>query len=319
MAGSVKLLKLVKLLSLAENHSLSKEECLKHLCVTENEFESICSDLKSLGLGACVSDEKISIFHPYEPLDEDLLFRKSKGKGRVCVLPEIDSTNSEILRNIDSYTDGDVLLAEIQTAGRGRRGRKWSCSLGCQVLLSSAAFFDLSLELSALPLAVGLNVAWELEKAGFSGIKVKWPNDLYFENAKIAGILIESIVRHEDVGAVIGIGMNVFPFEDSSLDLQKRKILSLSDIDSRKAQRNFVAYTLISAIRQACFIYREEGFAPFREKWSSYDYLFNKRVLVNDDVNKISGICSGIDDNGALLVNADGTMHSVKAGHVEFL
>ena len=77
MAGSVKLLKLVKLLSLAENHSLSKEECLKHLCVTENEFESICSDLKSLGLGVCVSDEKISIFHPYEPLDEDLLFRKS--------------------------------------------------------------------------------------------------------------------------------------------------------------------------------------------------------------------------------------------------
>ena len=319
MARSVKLLNLVKHLSLAENHSLTKKECLELLCVNEKEFEIICSDLKSLVFGACVNDEKISILRPYEPLDEDLLFRKSKGKGRVCVLPEIDSTNSEILRNIDSYTDGDALLAEIQTQGRGRRGRKWSGSLGCQVLLSCAAFFDRDIELSALPLAVGLNVASELEKAGFFGIKVKWPNDLYFKNAKIAGILIESVVRHENVGAVIGIGMNVFPFEDGSLALQKREILTLADINPHKAHRNFVAYTLISAIRQACFVYKSDGFAAFKEKWPYYDYLLGKKILVNDDVNKTSGTCIGIDENGALLLNADGILHSVKAGHVEFL
>ena len=319
MARSLKLLNLVKLLSLEESHSLSKSSCLKLLGVNEKEFESICADLKSLVYGASVTADKVSILRPFEALNEDLLFRKSKGKGRVCVLPEIDSTNSEILRNIDSYTDGDALLAEIQTQGRGRRGRKWSCSLGCQVLLSCAAFFHRDVDLSALPLAVGLNVASELEKAGFFGIKVKWPNDLYFENAKIAGILIESIVRHEDIGAVIGIGLNVFPFADGALALQNRKILTLSDINPHKASRNFVAHTLISAIRQACFTYRLEGFAAFKEKWPYYDYLLGKRVLVNDDVNKISGVCSGIDENGALLLNKDGTLHPVKAGHIEFL
>ena len=319
MARSLKLLNLVKLLSLQKNLSLTKEECLKLLCVNEKEFESICDDLKSSVYGSLVTDDKVSILRPFDPLNEDLLFRKSKGKGRVCVLPEIDSTNSEILRNIDSYTDGDALLAEIQTQGRGRRGRKWSGSLGCQVLLSCAAFFHRDDDLSALPLAVGLNVASELEKAGFFGIKVKWPNDLYFENAKIAGILIESMVRHADIGAVIGIGMNVFPFDDRAPVLQNRKILTLSDIHPHKASRNFVAYTLISAIRQACFTYRLEGFAAFKEKWPHYDYLLGKKVLVNDDVNKISGICSGIDENGALLLNKDGVLHSVKAGHIEFL
>ena len=221
---------------------------LKLLCVNEKEFESICADLKSSVYGSLVTDDKVSILCPFDPLNEDLLFRKSKGKGRVCVLPEIDSTNSEILRNIDSYTDGDALLAEIQTQGRGRRGRKWSGSLGCQVLLSCAAFFHRDDDLSALPLAVGLNVASELEKAGFFGIKVKWPNDLYFETAKIAGILIESMVRHADIGAVIGIGMNVFPFDDRAPALQNRKILTLSDINPHKASRNFVAYTLILSL-----------------------------------------------------------------------
>ena len=129
----------------------------------------------------------------------------------VHCFPVIDSTNQYLLERVNTLSSGESCLAECQTAGRGRRGKPWVSPFGCQLILSM--YWRLEQGMAAamgLSLAVGVAVVEALESLGYPGVALKWPNDLYYQGRKLAGILVEmSGSAGASCHLVIGVGLNL--------------------------------------------------------------------------------------------------------------
>lgn len=232
---------------------------------------------------------------------------------RVAVTPLTDSTNAQLL-NAPAQQDPQALLAEFQSAGRGRRGREWVSPFGANLYLSLAWSFDgWPARLTALPLAVGVACTRALPE--LKDLKLKWPNDLSLGGRKIGGILIEQ--RGEAGGAcrtVIGIGLNV-----AMQAQQGRKIeqswTSLHAVGVRLS-RNALAARLLSKLTEALIAFEAQGFAPFAREWQQRDLVDGKAIRISGMHEDLSGIARGVDDDGALKLETRGKMQRVLSGDV---
>ncbi len=240
---------------------------------------------------------------------------------------EIDSTNASLLTRIAPQPHRyDVLLAENQTSGRGRRGRAWQARLGASLCLSIATSFDpFPRDLPALTLIVGLRVREALMRFGAKTLQLKWPNDLVMttsqdELAKLGGILVE--LRAEAGGAahvVIGVGLNLMLDEEdrASIDALGNVAASLADTGVEVGARNRVVAALIESCVTGLEQFRAEGFAPFKAQWNSADVLRNQPIVVADVNGQRRGVARGIDAQGALVLERDdGSRETVIAGDV---
>ena len=249
-----------------------------------------------------------------------------EGMG-IEVVWEIDSTNASLLtRSAPPLHRYDVLLAENQTSGRGRRGRAWQARLGASLCLSIATSFDpLPRDLPALTLVIGLRVREALMRCGARAMQLKWPNDLVIatargELAKVGGILVE--LRAEAGGAahvVIGVGLNLMLDEAdrAAIVALGNMAASLADAGAEIGARN----RLVAAVIESCVTgleqFRAEGFAPFKTQWNSADVLRNQPIMVSDVNGQRRGFARGIDAQGALLLERDdGSRETVIAGDV---
>lgn len=220
---------------------------------------------------------------------------------------EIDSTNAELLRR--PATGGvQVLIAERQTAGRGRRGRSWKSPLAAHLYLSLQRRFDGGVAaLAGLSIAVGVAAAEALRALGFATVGLKWPNDLVAGDAKLGGILIE--FGGEDAGvvrAVIGIGINVRMPEVVGAGIDQAWT-DLRQLRAPLPSRNALAAALIVAQVIALEEFANCGLAPFVKRWRALDALGGRAVEVIVGDRREPGIALGIDDRGALRVrHADG-------------
>jgi BirA family biotin operon repressor/biotin-[acetyl-CoA-carboxylase] ligase len=215
---------------------------------------------------------------------------------------EIDSTNAELLRRT-ATTRMQVLLAERQTAGRGRRGRRWTSPLAAHMYLSLQRRFDGGVAaLAGLSIAVGVAAAEVLRALGFAGVGLKWPNDLVVRDRKLGGILIE--FGGEDAGvvrAVIGIGINVRMPAAAAAHIDQPWI-DLQALDAPLPSRNVLAAEVIAAQVRALDQFAQGGLAPFLSRWRALDALVGRKVEVIAGVHREPGIALGIDDRGALRV-----------------
>ena len=222
------------------------------------------------------------------------------------VADTVDSTNSELLRRHPA-TDvhRHLLVAETQTAGRGRRGRNWLAVAGGSLTFSLGWRFERTVaHLTGLSLAVGVAVAGALDHSGFGDIELKWPNDLVHQERKLGGILIE--LSREAIGttvAIIGVGLNV------RLPASVRNNLSVAvtDLTSVGAtvavDRNTLLARIASELATALERYSNQGFAPFVSEWQRRDALVNQPVqIVLPDGKTIRGVAGGVDGAGALLI-----------------
>ncbi len=220
---------------------------------------------------------------------------------------EIDSTNAELLRR--PATSGiQVMLAERQSAGRGRRGRAWVSPLAAHLYLSLQRRFDGGIAaLAGLSIAVGVAAAEALRALGFNDVGLKWPNDLVANDRKLGGILIE--FGGEDAGvvrAVIGIGINV-RMPDSAAATIDQPWVDLQQLEVRTPSRNTLATALIAAQVNALDQFAKAGLAPFLARWGTLDALRDRTIDVVAGTQRDRGIALGIADNGALRVrHADG-------------
>jgi BirA family biotin operon repressor/biotin-[acetyl-CoA-carboxylase] ligase len=218
------------------------------------------------------------------------------------------STNTVLMeRPHPPVGSGEALLAEYQTAGRGRRGRTWVAPPGGSICLSfSWMFGEIPRDLGALGLVIGVCALEALQRLGVAGVGLKWPNDLLIDDRKLGGILIE--LRAESAGparVVIGIGLNVAL--GTSL-LEKIGAMGLAPIDLASAGlkgtgRNAVAAGLISAFVQGLLEFEQRGLKPFVQKWMVADALRGRPVTVMaTEGGATKGIARGIDLEGAFLV-----------------
>jgi BirA family transcriptional regulator, biotin operon repressor / biotin---[acetyl-CoA-carboxylase] ligase len=227
------------------------------------------------------------------------------------VVDQVDSTSTELLRRIPRKDiHGVVLAAEWQTAGRGRRGRPWTAIAGGSLTFSLGWQFEQGAGfLAGLSLAVGVAVVRALEAHGFSGIALKWPNDLVHRHRKVGGILIE--MNGDALGpstAVIGVGLNIRLPDDVRKGIDA-PVTDLATVAGKKAppiDRNRLLARLLAELSAVLDQYAREGFAPFAAEWQHRHAYQGKPVrLLLPDGAVVTGKVAGVDASGALVL-ADG-------------
>jgi BirA family biotin operon repressor/biotin-[acetyl-CoA-carboxylase] ligase len=226
----------------------------------------------------------------------------------------LDSTNTVLLARANPPPgESDVLLAEYQTAGRGRRGRAWLAPPGGALCLSlSWTFREVPAQLGALSLVVGVCILRALRELGLAQVQLKWPNDLLVAGRKLGGVLIE--LRAESSGpayVVIGIGLNV------SLGAQLQEKIATTGVPATDlraaglsdAPRNAVVAAVVGACVHGLLEFERSALKPFIEDWQRADALNGKAVNVNGAQGIAHGMARGIDLHGALLLE---TPHGVQ-------
>jgi BirA family biotin operon repressor/biotin-[acetyl-CoA-carboxylase] ligase len=230
----------------------------------------------------------------------------------------LDSTNAELLRQINSptatYHRPKLCLAETQTGGRGRRGRSWYSPPGANLYSSLLwGFQQPPAQLLGLSALTAIAVAQALRELGAVGIGLKWPNDLLWQDRKLAGILLESSSTDKMTFVVAGIGLNVAMPPDNPID---QAWTDLHQVLGRFISRN----TLVAALlNQLVPLYQQvqQGHWPdLALLWSEYDVCANQAVQLHTTQQTLQGLAQGIDANGALLLSRDGGLQTFTSGEV---
>ncbi|MGH8447437.1 MAG: bifunctional biotin--[acetyl-CoA-carboxylase] ligase/biotin operon repressor BirA [Solimonas sp.] len=254
-----------------------------------------------------------------ERLDAAVL-RAAAPALRVAVLPVVDSTNTRLL-DADPARDPQALFAELQTAGRGRRGRQWISPFGANLYLSIAwSWPNWPRELTALSLAVGAECALVLRECGLADVRLKWPNDLLVGARKLGGILIEH--RGEAGGGcrvVVGIGLNLRMGKAQAGAVTQPWINldeALAAHGLAPVGRNALAAALLQRLDARLRAYGMTGFAAVAETWASFDATRDAAVRIHSGEQITDGIARGVDDKGALLVDTDAGRQALHAGEV---
>lgn len=236
----------------------------------------------------------------------------------LTVVDECDSTNS-VLRDAPPADDGriHVLVAHHQRAGRGRRGRSWQAWAGYSLTFSSLWRFEPSPSVPAgLSLVAGLAVARALEDVGVEGIQLKWPNDVLVLGNKIAGILVELIPgRGKTPAAVIGIGLNLALPDDANIPGQPGVTALAHEIGTNVDANDLLARLLVR-LNDLLQSYAQGGFRSLRGAWQQRNAFAELPVSILDDESETFGICVGVDDDGALLLDTDHGRIRIIAGDV---
>ena len=242
--------------------------------------------------------------------------------AKLAVLTELDSTNERLLAAPPPVGKLDVCIAEFQTAGRGRRGRRWRAPLGSGIFLSvGCQFAGMPAQTAALTLAVGVAVRRVLERVAGLTIALKWPNDLVFDERKLGGILVELIGEaHGAAHVVAGVGLNVALPADllPSLSDWPRGATDLATaLGEPPPRRAALAGALVNELVALFADYPSSGFAAYRTEWRSADFLRGRAVRLDDAAGASFGTALGIDAGGALLVEAAaGERRRIVAGDV---
>ncbi len=265
----------------------------------------------------------------------------------IVLFDEIDSTNSYLMQQLSLKKKGStaapyqatVCLSEIQTAGRGRRGRAWLTPYGSAVAFSLFWPFQAAAsQLAGLSLATGVVVAEAIESfrpspeseqtddpaAAQTGIRLKWPNDLWLNDRKLGGILIE--VSGDAAGPcdlVIGIGLNVNTADTrymENIDQPWTDMCELFAADplaqAHKPSRNALVAKLMDGLLQMLPVFEQQGFAAYAAAYQQRDALMGREVYIQRGEQTIHGIARGVDQQGGFLFEHAAGLEVITAGEV---
>ncbi|VVP07408.1 bifunctional biotin--[acetyl-CoA-carboxylase] ligase/biotin operon repressor BirA [Pseudomonas fluorescens] len=239
-----------------------------------------------------------------------------KGRWPATVLDSTDSTNAEALRAIGLGRAAPFLvLAERQTSGRGRRGRKWVSPFAENLYFSLVLRIDGGMrQLEGLSLVVGLAVLQTLRKLGVTGAGLKWPNDVLVGNKKIAGILLELVGDPADVcHVVLGIGINVNMQVAEEVDQQWTSMRLES---GKSCDRNVLVAELSEQLQAYIERQQVDGFSVLQAEWEGNHLWQERSVSLIAGVSQIDGVVLGIDSQGALRLKVNGVEKVFSGGEL---
>jgi BirA family transcriptional regulator, biotin operon repressor / biotin---[acetyl-CoA-carboxylase] ligase len=298
---------------LADGQFHSGEELARTLGVSRSGIWKAAGSLKKLGVTLhAVRNRGYRLAQGAEPLDAERIREHIAGDVRERIASaeaawSVGSTNTVLLERANPKGGtGEVFVAEYQTAGRGRRGRKWLAPLGGAICLSlSWTFPEVPEDLGALGLVIGVCCLRAMGELEVKDVSLKWPNDLLVGERKLGGVLIE--LRAESSGpacVVIGIGLNVAL---GAALLEKIAATGTAATDLASAgltgtSRNMVTATLVTACVRGLLEFERHALKPFIEEWRAADALRGRLVNVSGAEGVARGLARGIDLHGALLV-----------------
>jgi len=289
--------------------------------IANTAVEKQVEQLRAAGLPVIATrGGKYRLAWPVELLDADQIRHAGQlGAIGVEVHSCIDSTNDALA---ECFRHRHAVLAEYQTAGRGRRGRSWISPPGCGLSISFGFRFDHGLQrLTSLSLIAGVAAAETLAGEGV-GVGLKWPNDLVVGQHKLGGLLVE--IRGTGTGpskVVIGLGVNARLPRAGQAQGEFRPPdqpwTDLYRLTRRQPDRNRLAGRLIAALDVACREFQRGGFAPFAPRWAALDALRGRRVHVSaGDHPVVEGLAEGVTGSGKLRVAAGGQVAELGIGEV---
>lgn len=278
------------------------------LAISSDQIDEVLLELQASGL-VLISPEGLGyrLSDSVELLSRTAIFDylstvDPRPNCRLKILSVVDSTNRYAREQAANHaSSGLVVLAEKQTAGRGRRGKVWVSPLASNIYMSVVWDFSGAGDtLKGLSLAIGVAVRRALLKLGVAEIKLKWPNDIFVNGKKLGGILLEMIGDPSaECSVIVGIGINVLMSESSAeaidqdwTDLQKASSVTIS--------RNELVACLITETFEVLGNFQRTGFSVYRAEWQSADLLKNQSGTISKDRESVSGIVLGVDNSGSL-------------------
>jgi BirA family biotin operon repressor/biotin-[acetyl-CoA-carboxylase] ligase len=307
----------------------------EQLGVSRAAISKHIASLINMGLDIySVTGKGYKLAEPLTLLDEKRIQKylaMLKHENKVEVHNLIDSTNSYLLRRLPNQNQNlQVCLAEYQDAGRGRRGRQWISPFGSHIYMSM--YWSLEQGMSAamgLSVVAAMAVSDAIKSLYQITVQLKWPNDIYYNGVKLAGILIDLEGQAlEPCHCVIGIGLNINMPKKSAeqvdqpwTDLQSAIAMNYSDTAGdepslKKIDRNELAATLIAKLSQRLQQHQREGLNTMVNEWAKQDFYLNKPVKLITGMREKQGVCRGINNQGALLLEIEGKTSSIYGGEV---
>jgi len=299
--------------ALGEELGISRAAVSKHIKTLQEMGLDI---FKVTGKGYCLNSQvgllnKTQIDQHYKALGANT--------ADVEVHPIIDSTNSELMRRIQAKTaleSGTVIVAEMQQAGRGRRGRVWQSPFGANLYYSYFWRLDDGLQAAmGVSIAVGLAVYDAIKALYQIDVELKWPNDIYINKQKLAGVLVELDGQPQGpCQLVIGIGINLQMPESFSQHIDQ----AWTDLNqhTQKLDKNQLVASLTHHLEQRLVQYRQTGLQDMYEQWNSLNAFAGDYVELNTGHRSWRGICEGIDPQGGIRIRQDGEVKSYYGGEV---
>lgn len=306
-------LNVLRLLADGEVHS--GEEIGETLGVSRTAVWKQLQKLSSLGLQlSSVKGKGYQLPGGLELLQREKILAGMNGAGQNLVGEmeielSIDSTHNRAMDRVrEGVGSGYICLAEHQSAGRGRKGRAWVSPFGRNIYLSTVWEFNQGAAvLEGLSLAVGVAIARVINRlTDEQAVQLKWPNDVYWQGKKLAGILLEmSGDVSSECQVIVGVGLNVSmpAAEAEAIDQQW---VSLETIVPNLSRNTLVA-ALLEELLPLLNNYHLQGFAAYKEEWEELDFFRDKEVEIIVGPHTMVGQAGGVSDSGALrLITTDG-------------
>jgi BirA family biotin operon repressor/biotin-[acetyl-CoA-carboxylase] ligase len=236
----------------------------------------------------------------------------------VEVFDTLPSTNSYLMQNMGAKTHGTCVVSNLQTSGRGRRGREWQASLGASLTFSLLWRFQCgAAALSGLSLAVGVALIRSLHELGATEAKLKWPNDILVDQKKLAGILIELQGDMEGPStAVIGVGINL-QLPESVLQKIDQPATDLHQTLAHTINPNALMATLLKHLVDVLLTFERAGFDELRDEWTAHHAYHQQPVrMLMPDGSEVTGVVQAISENGSLMIETAKGMQKFMSGEI---
>jgi len=250
---------------------------------------------------ACLSDRAIALLE------------------QIHIHGQIDSTNAALLREQPPAAGrGRAMLAELQTQGRGRRGKTWVSPFACNLYLSMDWLFAGGVgEVEGLSLAIGVAVAEAIADSGLDSVSLKWPNDILFDGHKLGGILVELSGDAEGpCRVVVGVGLNVAMPAKSAATVDQAWTDLATARGGEAPSRNALAANVLNRCLPLLASYPEVGFSHWQDRWMRRDAFGDSPVTLTSASATTHGVARGVDERGLLLLETESGLLRISGGEV---
>ncbi|MGL6121941.1 MAG: bifunctional biotin--[acetyl-CoA-carboxylase] ligase/biotin operon repressor BirA [Shewanella sp.] len=291
---------------LSSGQFVSGEQLANELDISRAAVNKHIDTLEAYGVSIySVKGRGYKLANPISLIDASRLVQSID--SRCFYFDEIASTNGFMLSHTAELKSGDVCVAEYQSAGRGRRGRTWVSPYGHHLYFSLFWTFPQGMaQAMGLSLVVACTLVEVLKSFGVENIGVKWPNDIYVDSKKLAGILIEmSGQADSECQLIIGVGINMAMPEEQGRGIDQ----PWSDLSELVCMpdKTALVIALQKQLKRDIQLFEREGLGAFQARWQAVDLFYGRDIRLLMGGKYVDGICRGIDEQGAVLLEtADG-------------
>ncbi len=233
---------------------------------------------------------------------------------KLHLLDSINSTNDYLWQQLnDDSKQASICIANSQTAGRGRRGGRWQSPKSGNLYFSLRWRLDSPTNINGISILAGIALIQTLEAYGIKDLQLKWPNDLFYKQQKLGGILVESRIGNQQ-HLVIGIGVN-YHLPLAAQQQIPQAITTLAALHHNPPCRNTLAGALINTLMDALHQFEQTGLAPFSQQWAQYDACFQQPIIISRGEEKIVATGQGINPDGSFRyqTHTETDIHSISS------